>query len=176
MSDFFIHLLRGLAYILPAYIANSSPVIVGGGKPLDLGKNFIDGRRIFGDNKTIRGLVGGIFFGTLCGFLLPFIFPPLGIPKLIFLQSIFLAFLLSVGTHIGDLLGSFIKRRLNLKPGAPAPILDQIGFIVFAILLAYPFYPLIQVLEIVIVIILTLIVHPLSNVIAYILGLKDKPW
>ena len=27
-------------------------------KPLDGGKNFIDGKRIFGDNKTIKGLVG----------------------------------------------------------------------------------------------------------------------
>ena len=30
--------------------------------PIDLGKNFVDGKRIFGDNKTYKGLVGYVFF------------------------------------------------------------------------------------------------------------------
>lgn len=169
-------ILRSLAYILPAYLANSSPVIIGGGPPLDKGKNFFDGRRIFGDNKTIRGFLGGILIGTLSGLLIPHIFPNLGFHKLTYLDCIILAFLLSLGAHIGDLLGSFIKRRLNLKPGAPAPLLDQAGFIVFALLLAYPYYPLITMSEIVIILMITLIVHPASNIVAYLLGLKDKPW
>ena len=176
MTSLVVHILRGLAYILPAYIANATPVIVGGGSPIDMGKNFIDGRRVFGDNKTIRGLIGGIFFGTITGLLLPYLFAMLDIGAIGLFDAIVLAFLLSIGTHIGDLLGSFIKRRLNLKPGAPAPVLDQIGFIVFAILVAYPYKPLISTVEIALILAITLAVHPTSNIIAYVLGLKDKPW
>jgi len=171
-----IHILRALAYILPAYIANSSPVIIGGGPPLDLGKNFIDGKRIFGDNKTIRGFVGGVALGTITGLILPYVFPYLDMGHIKIYDALILAFLLSIGTHAGDLSGSFIKRRLNLKPGAPAPILDQAGFILFALLFAYPFMPLITIMEAIIAILITLLIHPLSNIFAYLAGLKDKPW
>ena len=34
-------------------------------KPVDFGKNFTDGRRIFGDNKTFKGFAGMIVFGTV---------------------------------------------------------------------------------------------------------------
>ncbi len=34
-------------------------VIVGGGKPIDGGKNWRDGRRLFGDHKTWNGLIKG---------------------------------------------------------------------------------------------------------------------
>ena len=35
-------------FILPAYFANAAPVVLGGGPPLDMGKKFLDGRRILG--------------------------------------------------------------------------------------------------------------------------------
>ena len=169
-------ILRPLIYVLPAYIANCTPVFVGGGPPLDFGRNFIDGKRIFGDNKTIRGLIGGIFLGTLIGFILPLLFPLVHLPTLTFSDALLLALLLSLGTHAGDLFGSFIKRRLNMKPGAPAPILDQLGFLIFALAFALPFFPYLTLMEIIVVVVITLIIHPLSNLIAYILKLKDKPW
>ena len=60
-------------FILPAYSANGLAVVFGKGsrlnKPLDFGHNFIDKRRIFGDGKTFRGLIGGVAFGTLIGAL-----------------------------------------------------------------------------------------------------------
>jgi len=35
-------------FFLPAYFANATPVVLGGGTPIDLGRNFLDGRRILG--------------------------------------------------------------------------------------------------------------------------------
>ncbi|MFA6036169.1 MAG: CDP-archaeol synthase, partial [Candidatus Micrarchaeia archaeon] len=70
-------LLSLLLLVLPAYFANSSPVLLGGGAPVDLRRNFSDGRRIFGDGKTWRGLVGGIFVGTLAGVALSLFAPSL---------------------------------------------------------------------------------------------------
>ena len=34
-------------------------------KPVDFGKSFSDGRRIFGDNKTFKGFIGMITFGAV---------------------------------------------------------------------------------------------------------------
>jgi len=42
-------LLWLIIFILPAYFANSSPVILGGGAPIDLGRKAWDKKRIFGD-------------------------------------------------------------------------------------------------------------------------------
>ncbi|MFW5902556.1 MAG: CDP-archaeol synthase, partial [archaeon] len=64
MSKIIELLVEALLYIFPAYVANSSAVVLGGGKPLDNGKKY-KGKRILGDGKTIRGTV----FGIVCGFL-----------------------------------------------------------------------------------------------------------
>ena len=50
-------ILQALWLILPAYVANASAVLVGGGTPVDFGKNWRDGKRILGDGKTWRGLL-----------------------------------------------------------------------------------------------------------------------
>jgi len=52
---------------LPAWIANASPVLGGGGRAIDGGRFYRDGRRILGDGKTIRGFIVGIIFGVLTG-------------------------------------------------------------------------------------------------------------
>ncbi len=156
MEGLLYHIAELLWYILPAYIANMTPVILGGGPPLDLGKNFIDGKRILGDHKTIRGFVSGVVAGTLTGWLQ---------------GRIFCGFTLSLGSMIGDSLGSFVKRRFNLKPGDSAPLLDQLGFLLVAIALCLPYEPL-SPLDILMLVVITPPLHLLTNVIAYFLGLK----
>jgi len=52
-------ILKASWLMLPAYMANPTAVVFGGGTPVDMGKNWKDGRRIFGDGKTFRGLIGG---------------------------------------------------------------------------------------------------------------------
>ena len=59
-----------LFLVLPAYASNSIPVVLGGGTKIDLGKNFFDGKRVFGDSKTIRGFISGVAAGTLVGVIL----------------------------------------------------------------------------------------------------------
>src|SRR2546425_163624 len=59
-----------LWFFLPAYVANPMAVVFGGGAPIDLGRTFRDGERLFGDGKTWRGLVGGTLAGALLGLLL----------------------------------------------------------------------------------------------------------
>lgn len=166
-------IFNALYYIFPAYCANAAPVIFGGGKPIDCGKKFFDGKPIFGSHKTYRGFISGLLIGTFIGWLQEFIAPKASLPT----GSTFLGFILSLGALAGDLIGSFIKRRLNLKPGTPLPIVDQLDFVLFALLfalIANPYY--ISSLGIILIIILTGPIHVLANIIAYLLHLKDNPW
>ncbi|MDD5096827.1 MAG: CDP-archaeol synthase, partial [Candidatus ainarchaeum sp.] len=64
-----------IIFILPCYIANAAPVLLGGGQPIDFGANFPDGRRILGDAKTVRGFVGGVAAGTVAAGILALYLP-----------------------------------------------------------------------------------------------------
>lgn len=153
-------------FIAPAYAANSTPVLFAGGKPLDLGRSFLDGERIFGSHKTVRGTLGGLLSGFAVSIveyaLMPVYHPCLG-------------FTVTVGSILGDLAGAFMKRRVRIKPGDPAPILDQLSFILGAALLSYPLWNFTPFIVLVAVLV-TPPIHFAANVIAYALGLKDKYW
>ncbi len=171
---------------LPAWIANSMPVLFGGGPPIDGGRMFRDGRRVLGNGKTIRGFIVGVLLGTLTGvgqnlaasYIHPimemylFVTPDM---TLILYMPIPAAFLLSVGALTGDLIGSFFKRRIDIKSGNPAPVLDQLGFIIMALILAAPFLQA-QAIYVIILVTLTLGIHWISNALGYLLGLKEHPW
>lgn len=166
-------IFNALYYIFPAYCANASPVIFGGGKPIDCGKKFLDGKPIFGSHKTYRGLISGLLIGTLVGWMQEFLAPNINLPK----GSVFLGFALSVGALLGDLMGSFIKRRLNLKPGSPLPVVDQIDFVIAALIFALIVEPSsLSISKAIIIVALTFPIHVLANFIAYMLHLKDNPW
>jgi len=164
-------IFNALYYIFPAYCANAAPVIFGGGRPIDLGRKFIDGKPIFGSNKTQRGFIAGILIGTLVGWAQETLAPSVGLER----GSIVLGFTLSLGALVGDLIGSFVKRRLNLQPGAPFPISDQIDFVLVALLFSWMVEPP-TISAAVIIIVLTLPIHLLTNLVAYLLRIKKKPW
>jgi len=163
--------INALYYIFPAYCANAAPVLFGGGKPIDLGRMFLDGKPILGSNKTYRGFVSGILIGTLVGWVQSMLAPTLGLRG----GGVLLGFTLSLGALVGDLLGSFIKRRLDIKPGDPFPVSDQIDFVLVALLFSLAVEPP-TLLAAVIVILLTPPIHLLTNFIAYLLRVKKKPW
>ncbi len=159
-------------YILPAYVANASPVIVGGGPPIDMGKTWRDGRRILGDGKTWRGFIGGVIIGSVFG-LLQFLLTPsfYGTLK----TAAVLSFLLSLGALVGDLAGSFIKRRVGLPRGYAAVGLDQLGFLISALAFAYPVKTLTSG-QIIFLLLFTPFLHWGTNYIAYKIGKKSVPW
>ncbi len=171
---------------LPAWIANATPVIFGGGRPIDGGRVLRDGHRILGYGKTIRGFVVGVVLGTLTGVAqylsAPHILPVLGqfvtvSPDMeyVLFMTVPSAILLSIGALSGDLLGSFLKRRASIQSGNPSPMLDQLGFIIMALIFAYPFLQP-QSVYVVILILTTLGIHWVSNALGYLLGLKEHPW
>ena len=166
LNNLLVEVFNALYYIFPAYCANGAPVIFGGGRSIDSGKLFIDGKPLFGSHKTIRGFIAGLAIGTFVGWLQEAIAPAAGFPK----GSVLLGFMLSLGAMIGDLAGSFLKRRLSLDPGAPLPIIDQIDFALMALLMAAPVKPPTIVMTI-IILVLTVPIHLLINICCLFCGL-----
>ncbi len=160
MNDLLQMVFMSFVLIAPAFIANSVPVLARGKRPIDRGKNLWDGKRILGDGKTIEGFLAGLAMGTLSGAIF-------GYP----LES----FLLSLGALCGDMVGAFIKRRLGIARGKPAPVLDQIDFVVGALAFVYPVYQYAPE-QALFLLIVTPPIHLVANVFAYLLKLKQYPW
>jgi CDP-2,3-bis-(O-geranylgeranyl)-sn-glycerol synthase len=118
--------ILGLAFIFPAYVSNATPVVVvrflARRHPIDLGvcSSTVGGCWVMG--RPLKAFSQGQRRGFLTGALIHLYTP--------WLVSLTQALLLSIGALLGDIAGAFIKRRLGISQGGPAPILDQLGFLV----------------------------------------------
>lgn len=160
-------LLIAIYIAVPAYVANSTPVVLGGGAPIDRGRRLIDGRRMLGTNKTIKGFAYGLLLGSLAGLAEAVLFANYAL--------ISVGVIASLGALLGDLFGAFLKRRLDIAPGNALPVVDQLDFILGAILFTYPLLN-VTVGAVLILVIATLPIHLLSNAVAYMLRLKNRRW
>jgi len=169
-------LLQALWFILPAYAANAFPPLLNGERPLDFNRK-ISKKRVLGNGKTIEGTLGGIFFGFFIGLIQIYVqgFVPanwsLGLTEM----TIPIVLLLSIGAMKGDVLGSFIKRRFGVEQGNSVPFLDQLGFLVFAILFA-GFVVSVRIELILVLLIITPPIHWVTNIAGYIAKVKKTPW
>ena len=166
--DIALLLVAALTFIFPAYCANATPVLAGGGTKMDFDRNFVDGKRIFGNNKTFRGFFFGWGVGIFVGLVEGMVFGFQDYPVLF-------ALLVPFGALLGDLTGAFIKRRIGIAPGGLLPIVDQVDFVVGAVLFSLPL-ALIGWEVAVTVLIITPHIHLFTNFLAYKLDLKKNPW
>ncbi len=168
--------------IIPAYAANGLTPILGlrkGLHPIDGGRRF-KGEPLFGPGKTWEGLIFGTIMGGLIGLIemlaysyLPFSISP--VPLNIVPMSLILGLLLGFGAMSGDLAGSFIKRRLKIPRGRPAPVLDQEDFLAGALVFSLLIIPL-EASWVILLVFVTFVVHILANMIGYVLKIKKQPW
>jgi CDP-2,3-bis-(O-geranylgeranyl)-sn-glycerol synthase len=100
-----------------------------------------------------------------------------------FLVLLIRIILASYGAVIGDLVGSCLKRRFDIKSGAPFWVVDQLDFALVALLFMMipsfisPTLFLIPDIHIFLfLIILTPAVSIIANTVAYLVGLKDVPY
>lgn len=180
MAVLWIAFVKAVWLLLPAYAANGSPPFAKGKRSIDLNKNFLDGKRIFGNGKTAEGTALGIVMGFLVGAIETFLYSPLNSYAIKFgfslpTMNLFIGFMIAVGVLVGDMAASFIKRRFNLPRGADVPLLDQwnfvIGFVVFTF-----WFTEITVTMLVIMFLITPVVHRIANIVAYKIKLKKEPW
>jgi len=167
--------------MLPAYFANMAPVICKRLKilsiPVDFDERF-EGQPILGKHKTYRGLFFGLLFAMVIAFvqfLLSRIdfFNKLGI--LDYSRWYLIGFLLGAGALVGDLAGSFVKRRLNIKSGKPFIPLDQMDYSIGAVIFI-SFVKVLEIKTIFIIIILSFILHILVTRIAFYLKIRKEKW
>ena len=167
-----VELLSPLATVLvllPALVANGSPVLLRGrGHPLDMGRRFIDGRPLLGKGKTFEGLA----LGTLNGTTIAYFLSALAGNLLLFYAGAIASFT----ALLGDIAAAFIKRRLGLRRGAPAPVLDQLDFYAGALLGLYVAGYIAHPLTAAAMALPVAFMHRLTNKAAHMLGLKDVPW
>ena len=152
-------------------------------RPLDFGKSF-QGKRIFGDHKTWRGLIINVVFCVLGAALQAWLQVKGDLPSWLFLldyenHTLLVGILLGLGMTAGELPNSFLKRRSEIPPGESREgllgflffIYDQvdltIGIWVFLYFLIKPSLWLILWS-----LLLTLALHLSVSSVGYLLGMR----
>lgn len=163
MSD--LDVLIGLLLLLG--IANGTPIfakkILGPrwATPVDGGLRLPDGRPVFGTSKTVRGIILSI---TVTGLLAPL----LGFDWVIGAG-------LAAASMLGDLLSSFIKRRLGVAVHGRALGLDQIPEALLPLLLLQRSLG-IGPGDIVLLVLAFIVLELVLSRILFKLHLRDRPY
>jgi CDP-2,3-bis-(O-geranylgeranyl)-sn-glycerol synthase len=180
---------RGLWVIAPvlgAYLAHA-PVLRFDllrhfARPIDGGAT-LRGRRVFGDNKTWRGVVvmsSGVFTATLLLSLWPACSRHW--PADLRSHRALFGLLLALGFVAGELPNSFVKRQFHIEPGSrrispfgiALSIFDQADFVPAVWLTLSPLW-LMSPVQALVVFVSVVMGHSVINVIGYAIGAR-KTW
>lgn len=148
-------------------IANGIPVL---GKkllgdrfaqPLDRGTTFFDGRPLFGTSKTLRGVLLSLLATPLAAGLLGLHWQ--------------VGLVVACGTVAGDLLSSFVKRRMGLAPSSMALGLDQIPESLIPLLLGMWLVPL-SLIDVFVGVAIFCVAAPVLSRLFFHIRLRDQPY
>jgi hypothetical protein len=162
-----IHPLVIFQLTLLLAVANGAPVIatrVFGqhfSHPLDHGVEFVDGKPLFGKSKTIRGVAVSILLTAISA-------PLVGLGWQI-------GFVVGSVAMAGDLLSSYVKRRMNLPTSSQATGLDQIPESLFPLLVCRSTLPLSN-LDIVTCVAIFFVGEVLLSQLLYKAHIRDRPY
>ena len=176
---FFI--LQCIYLMLPAYFANMSPVIFRKinflDVPVDFGKK-ISNKPLFGKNKTFRGFFFGIVIAIMVSYFQFLLFNADFFSRLSFTNYgnwILFGFFMGFGALTGDLVKSFFKRRIGIKPGHKFIPFDQTDLTIGSLLLASIIFDL--TLKIFIAcLLITFVLDVTVNHIAFHLKIRNEAW
>lgn len=159
-------MLIALKLFVMLVLANGAPVVAAKvfrrrwSAPVDAGLHGFDGRPLLGKSKTWRGITSGALccalfaLATGHGFVFGLLFGLLALA--------------------GDLLSSFIKRRLGLKSSARMPWLDQVPEAAFPVLLAMA-WGLVDVWVALFVVVFFTLSNMWISPLLYRLGIRRQP-
>lgn len=176
-----------LYFFLPAYFCNMTPPIAKRLKileslafPINGGKIFFDKKPFLGSHKTWRGAILGFLVGYFVFLIQKILFSFAFFQKISLIdysqkKAFLFAFLLLLGAIFGDLFFAFVKRRLNLKEGAPFLPFDQTNYVIGAAIFAGPFLKF-SFLFWVKLFFLTFFLHVFFNRLGYWFGIHKAKW
>jgi CDP-2,3-bis-(O-geranylgeranyl)-sn-glycerol synthase len=156
-----------LKLLLVIGLANGAPILAQNllqntwQYPVDFGRNFLDGRPLFGMSKTWRGIATALLAAI--------------IGALVVGLSATTGFWLGVGAMAGDLVSSFVKRRLGIAPSGMALGVDQVPEVLIPLLLVQRTVALTSG-EIAAVTALFLIIELLLSRVLYYLHIRKQPY
>src|SRR5215467_8661464 len=156
-----MHPVLVLQLLILLMLANGMPVmakkILGDrySYPLDGNLKFADGRPLFGRSKTLRGVVLAILVTTA------------GAPLT--------GLVIASSAMAGDLVSSFVKRRLDLPSSSRASGLDQIPESLFP-LLACSLFLALTAADIAICVVMFFIGEVVLSRVLYAWRLRDRPY
>ncbi len=176
-----VHILAAILFFAPAGVANSAPIFANKipllnrwDTPMDFGK-FFRGRRIFGPNKTWRGLLAGVLVGGLVAYL-----EAITVYKIdpastrLVATSVAGGMLLGLGALLGDAVESFFKRQFGVASGKSWFPFDQSDYILGGLLVSFPFFE-VAAETYLWVFVVWFCLHLLMSYIGFLLHLKDQP-
>ncbi|MBX7170880.1 MAG: CDP-archaeol synthase [Pyrinomonadaceae bacterium] len=152
-------------------------------KPIDNEKTF-RGKRIFGDNKTYRGILMTAI-GTALGFGIQMFLHRFEIFRQIELLDYQSVRVISIGFFIGaaamlsELPNSFIKRQIDIAPGATTNgiwnlffyIFDQIDYLI-GVWIVLTFYVEVTFQRIIFSVVFLFFSHQIISLLGYWLGMR----
>lgn len=174
-------------FFLPASFANMAPIFAKrwgwldwSNVPIDAGKQW-RGQRILGDHKTWRGLIAGVLIAVACALIQWWLYDQsqglqdfyrIDISQL---NPWLWGSALALGALGGDALKSFFKRQIGIAPGqnwVPFDQLDAVFGTMFVawLLIEMPFKFYVYMIFI------GLFLHPLINLLGWLLRLKENPF
>ncbi len=156
--------------------------------PIDCNKNWIDGKRIFGGNKTIIGFISMIVFCIITQIVWGYSCEIMGISdrnslykiyENSFLFNLFVGFLFGFIYVLFELPNSFIKRRFNIVPGETDKgvkgfiffIIDQIDSLI-GVFLVLMYFNGMSVVDYFIYLIIGAITHIVINLILFVIKVR----
>jgi len=151
-------------------------------RPLDAGHCF-RGRRIFGDSKTWRGVLVAVLGCTIGVAIQKHLIGEhaAGIARVEYarLDVVTFGVIMGVTAMLGELPNSFIKRRLNIPPGQSTKgwlavgfyVWDQVDLLMFS-LPALSLWADIDGALVATAVMVTLILHPMTSLIGYLIGAR----
>jgi len=147
-------------------IANGAPIaakrLMGDrlSRPLDGGGLFFDGKPLLGPSKTIRGIVVAVASTLLASILIG--------------ERWTAGLVVGVTSMLGDLVSSFVKRRLGLASSARATGLDQVPEVLLPALAAMPLLGLTWT-DVAAVVVIFCVGEIVLSKWLYRIGFRDEP-
>jgi CDP-2,3-bis-(O-geranylgeranyl)-sn-glycerol synthase len=173
-------------FLLPAAFANMAPVMFKNKLkfleiPIDGGKTWM-GKPIFGSHKTVRGFVSGVVLAMLVALAQSWLSRYTVMQAFSVVDfsrgygfALLVGFLMGFGALLGDLVKSFVKRRMGIEAGKPFIPFDEVDFALGALVFST------IVIDISWSIALTSIglaftFHIIINHIAFYAGIRKEKW
>lgn len=156
-----------LSLLFLILVANASPILLrylmrdAFSFPIDSGCRLADGQPLFGNTKTWRGLIGALLITSFSALMIGHD-PGTGL-------------LAASGAMCGDLLSSFLKRRLGMRSSTRALLLDQVPESLIPALLLMQAFDLSAAAIAMLVLVFFLLDIILSRLL-YQLGIRKKPY